>query len=54
MDEIDNGIRSALRRFVTETPQGAARPDIVLMAARKVRAMIEAGRAAPPQDRNVH
>jgi hypothetical protein len=54
MDEIDNGVRSALRRFVTETPQGAARPDIILMAARKVRAMIEAGRAAPPQDRNVH
>jgi hypothetical protein len=54
MDEIDSGVRDALRRFVTETPHGAARPDIILMAARKVRAMIEAGRAVPPQDRNVH
>ncbi|MCJ2055500.1 hypothetical protein MKL09_02920 [Methylobacterium sp. J-048] len=45
MNEIEAHITSALQRFVSETPADMARPDIVLMAARKVRALLEAGRS---------
>lgn len=47
MDEIERNLTEALRRFVTETPHGVARPDIILIAARKLRALLEAGREVP-------
>ena len=47
MDEIERNLTAALRRFVTETPHGVARPDIILIAARKLRALLEAGREVP-------
>ncbi|MGT2478123.1 hypothetical protein ACU4GR_02745 [Methylobacterium oryzae CBMB20] len=49
MDEIEGSLTEALRRFVTETPPGMARPDIVLIAARKLRALLEAGRELPTE-----
>lgn len=47
MDEIERNLMEALRRFVTETPHGVARPDVILIAARKLRALLEAGRKVP-------
>jgi hypothetical protein len=54
MDDIEEHITTSLRRFVTETPHGTARPDIIVMASRKMRALIAAGRVAPSGGRNIY
>lgn len=54
MDEIEGSLTEALQRFVTETPPGMARPDIVLIAARKLRALLEAGRELPTEALVLH
>lgn len=54
MDDIEKHIMTSLRRFATETLHGAARPDIILMASRKMRALIAAGRVEPSRRRDHH
>jgi hypothetical protein len=44
MDEIEARITDTLQHFVAETPYEVARPDIILVAARKIRALLQAAR----------
>lgn len=44
MDEIKARITDTLQRFVAEMPYEVARPDIILVAARKIRALMQAAR----------
>ncbi|MHB2206302.1 hypothetical protein [Methylobacterium sp. CM6257] len=53
MDEIEDRITEALQSFVDETSYEDARPDILLHATRKVRALLEAGRSLAPEARTI-
>jgi hypothetical protein len=53
MDEIEDRITEALQSFVAETSYEDARPDILLHATRKVRALLEAGRSLSPESRTI-
>lgn len=54
MMEIEANLTNALRRFATEAPQDGLRPDIVLLAASKFRALMEAGRQVPAKATRLH
>jgi hypothetical protein len=49
MDAIDDQITEALNSFAAEHSSDVARPDIVLHAMRKVRALLDAGRSMAPE-----
>ncbi|MGH1591405.1 hypothetical protein ACRBEV_27340 [Methylobacterium phyllosphaerae] len=51
MDEIEDRLTEALQSFVDETSYDDARPDILLHATRKVRALLDAGRSLAPEMR---
>ena len=51
MDEIEGQIDEALTSFVDENTYEVARPDILLHAARKVRALLDVGRLMVPETR---
>jgi hypothetical protein len=53
MDEIEGRITQALQSFVAETSYEDSRPDILLHATRKVRALLEAGRSMAPEVRSI-
>ncbi|MBE7199820.1 MAG: hypothetical protein INR70_18730 [Parafilimonas terrae] len=49
MDEIEGQIEEALISFAAENTYEVARPDILLHATRKVRALLDAGRLMVPE-----
>ncbi|GJE13650.1 hypothetical protein [Methylobacterium longum] len=49
MDEIEVQIDEAMISFVAENTEEVARPDILLHATRKVRALLDAGRLMAPE-----
>lgn len=51
MDEIEGQIDEALTSFADENTYEVARPDILLHAARKVRALLDVGRLMVPETR---
>ena len=53
MDEIENQITEALDSFAAEHASDVARPDIMLHAMRKVRALLDAGRSMAPEGRSL-
>ena len=53
MDEIEDQITEALDSFAAEHSSDVARPDIMLHAMRKVRALIDAGRSMAPEGRSL-
>ncbi|MGH1574316.1 hypothetical protein ACRAWG_31300 [Methylobacterium sp. P31] len=54
MNEIETQITGATRRFLRESPHGAARQDVVLEAAHKLGALMNAGRALSKAAPGVH
>jgi hypothetical protein len=54
MNDIETQITEAMRRFVSESPRGAVRPDVMLEAAQKLGALMNAGRALSQAAPGVH
>ena len=53
MDEIEGQIEEALNSFAAENTFEVARPDILVHATRKVRALLDAGRSMGPGGRSL-
>lgn len=49
MDEIEERLSEAMQSFVAENPDDVACPDIILIAAQKVRELLDAGRSTLPE-----
>ena len=53
MDEIEAQITDALDSFAAENAADVTRPEIILHAMRKVRALLDAGRTMVPETRTL-